>query len=140
MSDADITDKTANTDNKGIDLGVIIRDSEASLRFYRDTLGLDHIADVDMPAGVMHRLQWGTSLVKLNRPHQPPAAANPPGGIATATGLRYFTLTVPDLDAMVARSEAGGYATVIARREVRPGVVIAMVEDPDGNWVEFLQA
>jgi hypothetical protein len=22
---------------------------------------------------------------------------------------------------------------------VRPGITIAMVEDPDGNWVEFLQ-
>jgi catechol 2,3-dioxygenase-like lactoylglutathione lyase family enzyme len=130
----------SDIDNKGIDLGVIIRDSDASLRFYRDTLGLDHIADIEMPAGVMHRLQWGTSLVKLTRPLNPPEATNPPGGIQTATGLRYFTLTVPDLDAIVARSEAGGYTTVIAHREVRPGVVIAMVEDPDGNWVEFLQA
>jgi hypothetical protein len=26
------------------------------------------------------------------------------------------------------------------RTEVRPGVVIGMVEDPDGNWVEFIQA
>ena len=24
--------------------------------------------------------------------------------------------------------------------EIRPGVTISMVEDPDGNWVEFLQA
>jgi hypothetical protein len=23
-------------------------------------------------------------------------------------------------------------------REIRPGVTIAIVEDPDGNWVEFL--
>ena len=23
--------------------------------------------------------------------------------------------------------------------EVRPGVTIGMVEDPDGNWVEFVQ-
>ena len=24
-------------------------------------------------------------------------------------------------------------------REIRPGVSISIVEDPDGNWVEFLQ-
>jgi hypothetical protein len=24
-------------------------------------------------------------------------------------------------------------------REIRPGVSIAMVEDPDGNWVELLK-
>ena len=25
------------------------------------------------------------------------------------------------------------------RREARPGVVVGMVEDPDGNWVEFIE-
>jgi hypothetical protein len=24
-------------------------------------------------------------------------------------------------------------------REIRPGIRIAIVEDPDGNWVEFLE-
>jgi hypothetical protein len=28
---------------------------------------------------------------------------------------------------------------VWTEREIRPGVRIAMVADPDGNWVEFLQ-
>jgi hypothetical protein len=27
---------------------------------------------------------------------------------------------------------------VIPVTELRPGITIAMVEDPDGNWVEFL--
>jgi hypothetical protein len=26
----------------------------------------------------------------------------------------------------------------VAPREIRPGVTMAMVEDPDGNWVEFV--
>jgi catechol 2,3-dioxygenase-like lactoylglutathione lyase family enzyme len=125
---------------KGIDLGLVIRDSEAALRFYRDTLGLEHVADIESATGVMHRLQWGSSLVKLNRPNAAPAATNPADGLRGGTGIRYFTLTVDDLDNMVARSEAGGYKTTIPRTEVRPGVVIAMVEDPEGNWVEFLQA
>ena len=34
---------------------------------------------------------------------------------------------------------AGGYKVPVEPREIRPGVTIAMVEDPDGNWVEFLQ-
>jgi len=40
----------------------------------------------------------------------------------------------------VAACQAGGYTVAVAPREIRPGVRIAMVEDPDGNWVEFLQA
>ena len=31
-----------------------------------------------------------------------------------------------------------GHKVVMKERELRPGVKIAMVEDPDGNWVEFL--
>ncbi|MCU4182792.1 VOC family protein [Acidiferrimicrobium sp. IK] len=126
--------------DKGIDIGIIVRDSDAALAFYRDTLGLEHVADVRSLTGMMHRLQWGTSLVKLTRPDELPDAANPPGGLYTASGIRYLTLTVPDLDALVARTEAAGYPTAVPRKEVRPGVFIAIVEDPDGNWVEFLQA
>ena len=38
------------------------------------------------------------------------------------------------------RSIAAGRKIVRTRTQVRPGVVIGMVEDPDGNWVEFIQA
>ena len=33
----------------------------------------------------------------------------------------------------------GGYTVRVDPTEIRPGVTIAMVEDPEGNWVEFLQ-
>jgi glyoxylase I family protein len=36
--------------------------------------------------------------------------------------------------------QAAGHKIVRPRTEVRPGVAIGMVEDPDGNWVEFIQA
>lgn len=39
---------------------------------------------------------------------------------------------------IVRECEKAGRKVAIAPREVRPGVRIAMVEDPDGNWVEFL--
>ncbi|MCH7958914.1 MAG: VOC family protein, partial [Candidatus Hydrogenedentes bacterium] len=32
----------------------------------------------------------------------------------------------------------GGYKIVVPETEIAPGLKIAMVEDPDGNWVEFL--
>ena len=70
-----------------IDLGIVIRDSEASLKFYRDTLGFEHVADIPMPlggGGTMHRLNCGDTLVKLVKFDNVPEAANPPGGIAAA--------------------------------------------------------
>ena len=33
-----------------------------------------------------------------------------------------------------------GYAVKVKVTTIRPGITISMVEDPDGNWVEFLQA
>lgn len=123
-----------------VDLGIVVRDGEAALRFYRDTLGLEHVADTPMGGnGTMHRLMCGTSLIKVIEYEEAPAAANPVGGIPAASGYRYWTITVTNLDEMAAACEAAGYRVPVAPREIRPGVRIAMVEDPDGNWVELLE-
>jgi catechol 2,3-dioxygenase-like lactoylglutathione lyase family enzyme len=125
-----------------IDLGVSIRDSAASLKFYCETLGLEHVMDMPMPlgsGGTMHRIACGSSTLKLTKMNDEPKAQNPGGGPAGGVGIRYFTLWISNLDEMVAKCEAGGYAVVQPIREVRPGTRIAIVEDPDGNWVEFLQ-
>jgi len=45
---------------------------------------------------------------------------------------------VNNIDDMVAGCDAAGYKVAVPVTEVRPGVTIAMIEDPDGNWVEFL--
>ena len=34
-----------------IDLGIVISDADASLAFYRDTLGFEHVGDMPMPGG-----------------------------------------------------------------------------------------
>src|SRR5688500_6169951 len=94
-----------------IDIGIVISDSKASLRFYCETLGLEHVADMPMPVtgnGVMHRLMCGTTLVKLVKYDVPLAAVNPPVGAAGARGIRYFTMFVRDLEGMVRRFEEAG--------------------------------
>lgn len=124
-----------------VDLGIVVRDGEAALRFYRDTLGLEHVADTPMPGGggTMHRLMCGTSLIKVIEYEQAPEAANPTGGIPAASGYRYWTITVSNLDGVVGECESAGYKVAVAPREIRPGTRIAMIEDPDGNWVELLE-
>ena len=62
-----------------------------------------------------------------------------PGGMLGATGIRYLTFWVADMDELLQRAAAAGRRVPIARTTVRPGVDIAMVEDPDGNWVEIGQ-
>ena len=123
-----------------IDIGIVVRDGDAAMKFYRDTLGLEHIADTPMPGGgTMHRLMCGTTLVKIVERDEPPEKADNPGGPGGASGIRYWTITIHDLDAMTAKFSDAGYTVPVAPREVRPGVRISMIEDPDGNWLELLE-
>jgi len=123
-----------------IDLGIIVKDADASLKFYRDTLGLEEQGTMPMPGGgTMYRLLCGTSLIKLVDPGQSPPAEAAPGGIAGATGYRYWTISVSNLDDVAKACEEAGYKVAVSPREIRAGIKITMIEDPDGNWVELLE-
>lgn len=126
---------------QAIDLGIVIRDSEASLAFYRDLLGMEHEGDIPMPiggGGTMHRLRCGDTLIKLVKLNDAPTAAPAGGGIPGGTGYRYFTIHANNLAEMMDACEAAGAPVVVPTSEIRPGVTIGMVEDPDGNIVEFV--
>ena len=122
-----------------IDLGIVVRDIDAALKFYRDTLGFTTAGDSDMPGGMhMWRLMCGTSMIKLVTVAPTPEAKPARGGIAGASGYRYFTIAVSNLQEMADACAAAGYKVRIPPSEILPGTKISMVEDPDGNWVEFL--
>ena len=123
-----------------IDIGIVVRDIDACLPFYRDVIGLPLLADFKLPGGShMWQLACGPCVVKLVTHATSPAAANPPGGSRGGTGLRYWTMGVDDIDAAVATCEAAGAAIPLAVLELMPGVRIAMIEDPEGNVVELLE-
>ena len=122
-----------------IDLGIITGDAEAALKFYRDTLGFEPAGEMPMPGGgTMYRLMCGESMTKVIELAKEPPVHAPPGGIQGATGYRYWTMSVTNLPEMVEACKSGGYKIVVPETQIAPGIKIAMVEDPDGNWVEFL--
>lgn len=123
-----------------IDIGIVTNNLPAMLEFYRDTLGLDFEATIPMPGGgVMHRFKVGDSVVKLVETDPKPAAVAAPGGIRGATGYRYWTISVSNLATCLATLAASGSKIVVPAKVIREGVTIAIVEDPDGNWVELLE-
>jgi catechol 2,3-dioxygenase-like lactoylglutathione lyase family enzyme len=125
---------------RAIDLGIVTTDGAAALKFYRDTLGFSQEDDTPFPGGgTMHRLWCGDSLIKVVVPAKAPEQRAAGGGIAGASGYRYWTITVSNLRELVAACRDGGYRVRVDATEIRPGITIAIVEDPDGNWVEFLQ-
>ena len=124
-----------------IDLGIVVRDADAALGFYRDTLGFVDTGSMPLPGGggTMYRLLCGSSLIKLVAPDNELPAAAPRGGIQGAYGYRYWTISVANVDEITERCAAAGRKVAVPPREIRPGVRISIVEDPDGNWVEFIE-
>ncbi len=122
-----------------IDIGIITNNLQPMLNFYGEQLGLSVESVIDMPGGgVMHRFQAGDSIVKVIETDPKPDLEAAPGGIRGATGYRYWTMHVNNLEGMVASLEAVGAKIVVPVKEIRAGITIAIVADPDGNWVELL--
>jgi glyoxylase I family protein len=131
---------TLDLTKPAIDLGIITRDAAPMLAFYRNFLGLPMESVIPMPSGgTMHRLTAGDSVLKIVQLDKPPLADAVPGGIPAATGMRYFTFHISNLQHVVPACEQAGHKVVVPIKTIRPGVSIAIVEDPDGNWVELLQ-
>ena len=124
-----------------IDLGIVVSNGPRALAFYCDLIGLEHIADMPMPiggGGTMHRVQCGDWLLKLVAFDETPPAASG-GGIPGALGLRYLTLIVSNLDEILASCAEANVSIITPATDLRPGIRIGIVEDPDRNWVEFVE-
>ena len=131
---------TAAITKPAIDIGIITRQPDAMLAYYRDLLGLPVEGTIPMPGGgTMHRLKAGSSVVKIIELDPAPPADAVAGGIRAATGYRYWTLHVSNLDDLLNAVASSGRKVLFGPKVIREGVTIAMLEDPDGNWVELLQ-
>jgi catechol 2,3-dioxygenase-like lactoylglutathione lyase family enzyme len=120
-----------------IDLGVVASNIEASLDFYQNLLGLEFVGKTPLWFGTMHRLRFGTSDFKLIEPNKvPPKGAI---GLEAQLGFRYVTFVIKNLSEVCEKLRGKGLEFEIPEKELRPGVKIAMVRDPDGNIVEFVE-
>ena len=120
-----------------MDVGILVADIQASMAFYRDLLGLELVEVRPVSNGTMHRLRFGESHFKVIDPSSPP----PPGpvGINRQMGYRSVAFCITNLSHVCAELRRKGVEFEVEEREARPGVRIAMVKDPDGNIVEFVE-
>jgi len=120
-----------------LDLGILVSDIKASLNFYQNILGLEFVGITPVWFGTMHRLRFGTSDFKLVDPKTVP----PKGviGLEKQVGFRYVTFVIKNLTELCAELKGKGIEFSLPETEVRPGIRVAMVKDPDGNIVEFVE-
>jgi catechol 2,3-dioxygenase-like lactoylglutathione lyase family enzyme len=124
---------------RSLDVGIVTNDTDAMMAFYVDLLGLELVETSPVPGGTMRKLRWGNSAVKIVQLNRRTDISAPRGGLRGATGLRYLTIRLDDLAKVVAACESARVRVVVSATQIRPGLRIAIVEDPDGNWVEFAE-
>jgi len=115
------------------EVGLVPREVEAMLAFYRDVIGLKIHSESQIPGGVNRRFLCGTTVVKhLCLDRQPMEGVK---GVMAGYGLRQLTLVLPDFDAAIARLAArGGEPRVSQGQNLR----YHFTEDPDGNVIELV--
>jgi catechol 2,3-dioxygenase-like lactoylglutathione lyase family enzyme len=120
-----------------LDIGLIASDIKASLHFYQNLLGLEFVGTMPLWFGTMHRLRFGESDFKLIEPKKVPPSGTI--GLENQIGFRYVTFVIENLSQLCDDLKKNNIEFTVAEREIRPGVRIAMVKDPDGNIVEFVE-
>lgn len=122
---------------ESVDVLLFVSDIRKSLDFYQGTLGLEKTEEVETPFGNVHRLRYGTSLVKLMDPKQVPPAG--PVGLEKQLGIRYLSFAIRNLGGVCKVLREKGVEFTMPETQVLPDTRIAMVKDPDGNIVEFFE-
>ena len=106
------------------------------LEFYGEVLGLKKAPTLQLGRGnEMSQFQVGTSLIKMTTVTQNGKYTS--GPIREVTGLRVFTFFFPDEAALSARFVAHGLPAPVFT-SAADGTRVAMVQDPDGQYVEMV--
>jgi catechol 2,3-dioxygenase-like lactoylglutathione lyase family enzyme len=122
-----------------VQIGIVVTDLARMTDFYVDILGLTHFRDVPISGGTLKQFVLGDASVKLLSFDERPQLSNPPGGPGGgATGLRYLTVEVDNVAAIADHCAAAGCSIPMPLFEYE-GAPVAIVEDPEGNWVELIQ-
>jgi len=144
-----------------IDLGCVVSDLDASVRFYTEGIGFREVEGFDVPADLARAAGLteakpftvrvfvlgdgpGATKLKLMQIAGTAPRTGDTDFIHSHTGFRYLTIFVADTDAALARLAKLGVEPLAASPVTLPdsiappGTLLTCVRDPDGNIVELI--
>lgn len=121
-----------------LEVGLVSAD-RGLVDFLATVFELEELAPEEHAAGTLHRLASPGAVLKVMVPAEAPGAADRPASFIARVGLRYLTVWVTDLDAVITRAVASGGRILHGPFDLSVDVRMVILEDPDGNAIEVLQ-
>ena len=123
-----------------LDLGIVTDNGDAMIHFYHSILGFPEIQEISMPdRGILKKYAVGESVIKLIILNESPDISANRVGVFGAVGYRHCAVHVTNLEEIIDACKLAGAKISADIHMLRPGCRLAIVEDPDGNSVEFFE-
>lgn len=124
---------------QSVETGLVSADA-ALVNFYCAVFELKELEALEFPQGTVHRMQGPHGhIIKIMVPTATPATPATVDTFIGMSGYRYMTVRVDDLEGVIERATARGGQVTMGPLELRPGVQLVVLTDPDGNTIEVMQ-
>lgn len=112
--------------------------STDQVEFLKEVFGLELLDEVLAGPGTLYRFSAPGAIIKVMVPERAPKPMELSQPFYSTAGLRYLTMYVDDMGAVLERAAARGGRVQYGPVELGPGVRIAIIEDQDGNPYEVV--
>jgi catechol 2,3-dioxygenase-like lactoylglutathione lyase family enzyme len=116
-------------------LGIKAKDSEASIRFYQDILGLHIIDTVEIWGKKFTFVGNDTIQIEIEQANPGDAQADP----SSMTGLNHFSVVVDDIHGFVKEARVKSADVLMDPFNPRPDRLTTFIKDPDGVLIQVIQ-
>jgi catechol 2,3-dioxygenase-like lactoylglutathione lyase family enzyme len=124
--------------NDRIQIGLCVSDIEISRYFYGKVLGFSEEPTIDMGDGTLsYGFRGGDTLIKFWQGDSKLPVFS--GKHFSKIGLRYYTYTVSDLDAVYQHLKTNDIVIMEEPFDVDGIAKVLLIADPDDNCIEFVQ-
>ena len=133
--------------------GFVVRDLERAIEFYRDVIGLALIKTIELDGGPIDEVVGYRNanlliallgvgdghVLELIQYVRPPGSERPTDE-RNAAGATHLAFDVEDIEQTFQRLVDRGARKLNPPIEVRADLKCCYLQDPDGNWIELLEA